>query len=368
MAHDLVVVGGGVVGAAAAHRAATAGASVLVIDRRDAGRATDAGAGIVGPALNTRDRPELLELAGAAARAYPDIVAELSDGPTDTGYDRVGLLSVAIGDDEGAGFEAFEQVVLERHRQQGHPTGHDLRALDADEARSLYPMLGDVRRAILDTGAARVDGRKMAEALLNAAVMAGAEVRNSSVGSLSEVTALADAVVIAGGAWSPDFGEQLGITIPVEPQRGQIAHLTVPDRFGDTTAWPMLSPRSDQYQVAWPGSRVAVGATREHGSGFATGTTVSGIQAVLDEATRVSPGLSDAELIEVRVGLRPVTPDLMPVIGRVADHGDVVVATGHGPTGLANGPYSGRLAADLALGRTVDHDLSPFAIDRDFGS
>lgn len=367
MSLDLVVVGGGIVGAAAAHRAATAGASVVLIDRKDPGRATDAGAGIVGPALNTRDRAPLLDLAAAAARAYPAIVSELTDGSVDTGYERVGLLAVAIGDDEGRQFQQFEDVVFERYERTGHPTGHQLRAVDADEARRLYPVLGDVRRAVLDTGAARVDGRKLAEALLAAARSAGAEIRHASVDTLAEVTAVADAVIVAGGAWSPRFGEELGVTIPVEPQRGQIVHLAVPAHFGDTAGWPMLSQRSDQYQVAWPGSRVAVGATREYGSGFTAATTVSGIQSVLDEATRVSPGLSDAELLEVRVGLRPVTPDLMPVIGRVATRPEVVVATGHGPTGLANGPYSGRLAADLALGRPVDHDLAPFALDRDFG-
>ncbi|MGI9594721.1 MAG: NAD(P)/FAD-dependent oxidoreductase [Acidimicrobiales bacterium] len=366
MSCDLVIVGGGIVGAAAAHRAATSGASVVVIDRRDPGRATDAGAGIVGPALNARDRPELLDLAAAAARAYPEIIAELGDGSVDTGYQRAGLLAVAIGDEEDDGFEAFSNEVFDRCRRNGHPTGHELLPIDADEARRLYPVLGDVRRAVLDTGAARVDGRKLAEALLDGARSAGAEVRNGSADSLVELRAIADAVIIAGGAWSPRFGEQLGVTIPLQPQRGQIVHLAVPAELGDTGAWPMLSPRSDQYQVAWPGGRIAAGATRESGSGFAPTTTVQGIRAVLDEATRVSPGLSSAELLEVRVGLRPVTPDLMPVIGPVAGHPDVVLATGHGPTGLANGPFSGRLAADLALGRSVEHDLAPFSLDRQY--
>ncbi len=366
MAHDLIVVGGGVVGAAAAHRAATAGASVVLVDRKHAGRATDAGAGIVGPALNTRDRPELLDLAAAAARAYPGLIAELTSGSINTGYERVGLLAVAIGEEESRRFQQFEDLVLDRCRRRGHPTDHELRAIDAEEARRRHPLLGDVRRAVLDTGAARVDGRKLAQALLAAARSAGAEIRHASVDTLGEVMTEAAAVIVAGGAWSPRFGEELGVTIPVEAQRGQIAHLAVPPEFGDSADWPMLSQRSDQYQVAWPGSRIAVGATREAGSGFVATTTVRGVQAVLDEATRVSPGLLDAELLEVRVGLRPVTPDLMPVIGRVAGRPQIVVATGHGPTGLTNGPYSGRLAADLALGRVVDHDLAPFAIDRDF--
>lgn len=367
MAWDLAIVGGGIVGAAAAQRAASTGAAVLVVDRLDVGRATDAGAGIVGPALNTRDPAPLLELAGAAARAYPDLIDELGPQSAHVGYERVGLLAVAIGNDEAAGFDRFEDEVLGRSARGGHPTGHELRTVTADEARRLHPLLGDVRRGVLDTGAARVDGGKLADALLTNACSAGAELRNASVESLAAIAGEAGAVLVAGGAWSAQFEEELGLTIPVEPQRGQIAHLAVPPELGDTASWPMLSPRGDQYQVPWPDSRIVVGATREHGSGFAPRNTISGVKAVLDEALRVAPGLAGAELVEVRVGLRPLTPDLMPVVGRVPGHPRVILATGHGPTGLSNGPYSGRLAADLALGRPVDHDLAPFAPDRDFG-
>ena len=363
---DLAVIGGGVVGGAAAQRAAANGASVVLFDRRDAGRATDAGAGIVGPALNTRDRAPWLELAAASALAYPSLIEELGATSGDTGYSRVGLLAVAIGDDEVARFRSFADFVHERFGRQGHPTGHEVRELDPDEARRLYPVLGDVTAAVFDTGAARVDGRRLGEALLTAARKGGVEVRDTSATSIETMLQEAQTVLIAGGAWSPRFGEELGLAIPVEPQRGQIAHLGVPAEFGDTSAWPMLSQLGDQYQVAWPDGRVAVGATRETGSGFAVQTTAGGVRSVLDEAIRVSPGLSGAELLEVRVGLRPVTPDLMPAIGRAPGRNDVVIATGHGPTGLTCGPFSGRLAADLALGLAAEHDLAPFAVDRSF--
>jgi D-amino-acid dehydrogenase len=381
MTRDLAVVGGGIVGAAAALRAASVGASVVLYDRSDRGRATDAGAGIIGPALNTRDRQPQFDLAAAAAGAYPDLIADLGRrlrGPAteggggargtavDTGYERVGLLAIAVDSDEIGPFERVEHRVLARIQHQGHPTGHEVVQVAPDEARRLHPALGEVKRALLDTGAARVDGRRLLAALVAAGEAAGVEIRAASIDSLASVTAEADTVLVAGGAWSPRFGDELGVTIPVQPQRGQIAHLATPSELGDTASWPMLSLLSDQYQVGWPGGRVAVGATREDGSGFAPHTTAFGVRAVLDEALRAAPGLADAELIEVRVGLRPVTPDLMPVIGRVPGQPDVVVVTGHGPTGLTTGPFSGRLAADLALGRSVDHDLVPFALDRSF--
>ncbi|MGI9616099.1 MAG: NAD(P)/FAD-dependent oxidoreductase [Acidimicrobiales bacterium] len=395
MTKDLAVIGGGVVGTAAALRAARAGASVTLFDRHDVGRATDAGAGIVAPAMNSRDRPAQFELAVAAAQAYPELIAELAgtvengtvgngtvgngtvengtveNGTVEnsTGYEVVGLLAVAIGDGELERFDSFASAVLDREERIGHPTGAKLQHLDPDEARSLYPPLGDVRAALFDPGGARVDGRKLAEAMRVAAVAAGVEVRAESADSVERVAASVETVIIAGGAWSPRFGEELNVSIPVEPQRGQIAHLGVPPALGPTASWPMLKLFSDHYQVSWPDHRVAVGATRETGSGFEPHTTAAGVREVLDEALTAAPGLASAEVLEVRVGLRPVTADLMPVIDRLPARlggTDVVVATGHGPTGLTTGPFSGRLAVELALGLDLSHDVTAFAVDRSF--
>lgn len=372
MTKDLAVIGGGVVGTAAALQAAQAGASVTLFDRRDVGRATDAGAGIVAPAMNTRDRPAQFDLAVAAARAYPELIGGLAGGGTgsvDTGYEVVGLLAVAIGEDELERFESFASTVLDREERTGHPTGSQLRRLDPDQARKLYPPLGDVRAALLDPGGARVDGRKLAEAMRVAAVAAGVDVRDDSADSVEQVAASVDAVIIAGGAWSPRFAEELDVSIPVEPQRGQIAHLGVPAELGPTASWPMLKLFSDHYQVSWPDHRVAVGATRETGSGFEPRTTAAGVREVLDEALTAAPGLASAEVLEIRVGLRPVTADLMPVIDRLPTRlggADVIVVTGHGPTGLTTGSFSGRLAVELALGLDLSHDVTAFAVDRSF--
>ena len=85
---------------------------------------------------------------------------------------------------------------------------------------------------------------------------------------------------------------------------------------------------------------------------------------MIDEALRVAPGLADARLIELRVGLRPYTLDGLPVLGAVPAVEGVVLATGHGATGLQLGPYSGKLAAELALGRKVATDISAFTVTR----
>jgi D-amino-acid dehydrogenase len=112
--------------------------------------------------------------------------------------------------------------------------------------------------------------------------------------------------------------------------------------------------------VPWPGGRVAVGATRETGSGFDPRLTAAGVREVLSEALRLAPGLAQWEILEMRVGLRPLSVDGLPVLGPVPRIEGVFLATGHGPSGLHLGPYSGTLVADLMLGRRPEMDLSPF--------
>jgi D-amino-acid dehydrogenase len=151
----------------------------------------------------------------------------------------------------------------------------------------------------------------------------------------------------------------------VTPQRGQIIHLGL--RGVDTSRWPMISAFRHHVLVAWPDSRVVAGATRETGSGFAPHTTTTGVRAVLDEALRVAPGLAAAEVREIRVGLRPLTPDTLPVLGAVPGIRGAFLVTGHGPTGLTLGAYSGKVVAALMLGGEAATDLAPFSVAR-FGT
>ena len=126
----------------------------------------------------------------------------------------------------------------------------------------------------------------------------------------------------------------------------------------------MISAFHHHYLVAWPDSRVVAGATRETGSGFTPHTTTAGVREVLGEALRVAPGLATAEIREMRVGLRPFTTDTLPVLGPVPGVRGIFLVTGHGPTGLTLGPYSGKLVAAQMLGQAPGRDLSPFSVAR----
>ena len=375
MAFDAIVIGGGLLGTATAYHLVAAGARTLLLDRADTGRATDAGAGILSPETNSRDPEAWFEFAVAAKAYYPALIDRLrAEQAGDTGYARCGQVVVAATDDEIEPLARARRIVFERQRRRGQPSAEDLHEISPAEARELFPPLAAVHGAIYSRVAARVDGRLLNRALLTAAQARGLTVRAGSIerlilesartiGVVSDgETLAAGAVAIAGGAWSEAFGRQLGVGIPVAPQRGQIIHLGL--RGTDTSRWPMISAFHHHYLVAWPDSRVVAGATRETGSGFAPHTTAAGVREVLGEALRVAPGLAGAEIREIRVGLRPFTSDTLPVLGPVPGTAGVFLVTGHGPTGLTLGPYSGKLVADQMLGKAPELDLSPFSVAR----
>ncbi len=368
--YDAVVVGGGVVGTSVAYHLAAAGADALLLGRADPGRATAAGAGIVSPESSRHADPDWYELAVAAARYYPELVAAL-ERHGEAGYVRGGTLVVAAGADELDDYEAARERAFARQARRGHPPDDELYELDPAGARDRFPPLADVEAAFYYDGGARVDGRTLTAALVRAGEAAGLDARSADVTRIRldgaraagvETAAgerfEAEAVVVAGGAWSGEFAGQLGHEVPVEPQRGQIAHLGVPDASpGD---WPVVSAFHGHYLVPWADGRVVAGATREDGTGFDPRATAAGVREVLAEALRVAPGLADAELLEVRVGLRPASADGLPVVGAVPGVEGAYLATGHGPTGLTLGPYTGKLVSQLVRGGAVEHDLSAF--------
>jgi D-amino-acid dehydrogenase len=363
----VVVIGSGIAGASAAYQLARRGAEVVVVEAGERGMATAAGAGIVSPW--TSRRIEDYELAAAAAAHYPELVAQLAeDGRRDSSFEVVGGMIVAAGETELA--DAYART---SGRAAGAPAAGEVRRLDPAQARELFPPLAPDFGAVHVSGAGRVDGRRLRAALLGAAesrgtrLLEGRAVLHVNGDRVDGVVVSgefveADAVVIAAGAWSPDLLTPLGLRLDVSPQRGQLTHLEVPG--ADTGPWPVVLPVSSHYLLAFPGSRVVVGATRETGSGFDYRVTAAGQREVLDEALAVAPGLADATLLETRIGFRPASRDGSPLLGAFAGHPEVVVAGGFGPAGLTLAPFCGHLVAAVALGEEAPFDVEAYRPDR----
>lgn len=358
------------VGASLAYHAVAGGARTLLVDRADPGQASAAGAGIISADTSTRDA-QWRRLARAATGYYPELIDALGGGEV-TGFDVCGMIVVAYGEEDVARFDRL--VAWLRDAVDDSESRAVLEELDGETGRAMFPALATPDRVLHDPGAARVDGRRLRDALVAAAQSRGLERRETSVRTLrveaGRVVAViveggevaCGSVAVAGGAWSDELGEILGVKIAVAPQRGQILHFELSGQ--ETGSWPVVGTLGDYYLVAWPGGRVVCGATRETGTGFDPRPTAAGVREVLDEALTLAPGLADATLLEIRVGLRPLSADLLPVLGRVPGIDNAFVATGHGPTGLTLGPYSGKCVAELILNGASPVDLSAFRVDR----
>src|SRR5699024_1417078 len=168
---------------------------------------------------------------------------------------------------------------------------------------------------------------------------------------------LADLVIVSAGAWTPQLLNLFGYELQVEVQRGQIAHIKLPNT--DTSEWPVILPQSSHYMLAFD-EKIVAGATREEGSGFDYRLTAGGVHEVISEALHVAPGLKQGTLEEMRIGFRPMGPDVLPILGTVDRLQGMVLATGLGASGLTMGPYVGKLAAELAADETSSLDLSPY--------
>lgn len=348
------MIGGGIVGASAAFHLADGGAEVVLVDDDREGRATYAGAGIV--AWPWRDPGDpIFELRRHAVAAYTELAVRVG-----ACLDVVGEIFVAP---PGRLLDESEEALA-------RGTVGPVRRLEPEQARAAFPYLAPELAALHVTTTARVQGDAIRDRLIAAATAAGAEVVPGRAELVCGPCGV-EAVVIAGrriaagdmfvaaGTWSAELVAPAGLTLAVAPQRGQILHLGVRE---DTTAMPVVQPLdADHYLLPFPDRRLVVGATRESRSGFDPRLTAGGVARVLHDALRVAPGLADATLRELRVGLRPATPDGDPILGPVPGCTGLWAATGAGPQGLTIGPYCGRLIADAILGRPEEVDLTPYA-------
>ena len=363
----VVVVGAGIFGASTAYHLARAGCSVVMVERDDQGRATAAGAGIVSPWGTAVADPANYALLAGGARYYAQLVAMLSeDGESDLGYAKVGSLYAPASVDE---LDAAEQRA--RARAVDAPEAGSIERLSANDARKLFPPLRPDQPAMLISGGARVDGRRVAAAMQRAAVKHGARMINGSAelvmngrraagvrvdGELIE----ADAVVCTAGAWASTFLAPANVKVAVAPQRGQIIHLRMPGI--ETAHWPILQPLSSYYLLAFEDSRVVVGASRETGAGFDYRLTAAGVAEVLNAALAVAPGLASWTLHEIRIGFRPLADNLRAKIGAAPGIDNLYIGNGLGPSGLSMGPFSGMMLAQAVMGRPTAIPLAPYDV------
>ena len=349
---DVIVIGAGIIGCAVACELGRRGASVRVIESRDVGGgATQASAGILAPYTEADRSGPLRTLCAESLGLWDDFVARaVVDSGRDVLYERTGTLEVVTDEASSRRLEQTGAALVS--------AGIECRLLTASEARAAEPSLGSaVAGGLLVPSHGFAGVTALTDALRRAgAVRHGVSfvtdrparrVRARPAGGVEVETAAGpltgDAVVLAAGSWSGAVAVAGEAALPVRPVRGQLLQLAW---LGDPVARVLWCPGC--YVVPWPGGSMLVGATVED-VGFDERATVAGVAALIDAVTDVLPEARNAGFEAVRVGLRPGTPDDLPVVGRSAAAPGLVHASGHYRNGVLLAPLTARLVADLVL-------------------
>ncbi len=361
-APDVLVVGGGIVGAAVAHALATADVAVEIVDSgAEPGIATPASAGMLAPLIEAHANEALLGFAVRGRDLYRELAPLLAEqAGVDIGLWLDGIIKLASTEAE----ETQGRSIAASHRQQGLNSEW----LSAGEVQARCPGIApDVRGGLLAPEDGAVQPLAVVEGLLVAATRRGARIsRGDHVTALEtedgRVTGVrtasgrrpAGAVVIAAGAWSGRIGG-LPRPLSVEPVRGQMVAYT----------WPADEPGAIVFggggYVVPRGGEALVGATMEF-VGFDAGANDAGRAHLAGVAARIYPALQDAPIRRAWAGLRPGTPDGHPIIGQDSTYPNLWYATGHGRNGVLLAPITGDVITHLVLGNPIEQleiDLTP---------
>jgi glycine oxidase len=348
----IVVIGAGVAGLAVGWRLAQKGASVTVLDRAQPGRgATWAAAGMIAATAEAGegDTPEA-ELAHRARALWPDFAREIEGASgAHISYSQEGSLLAATNEEEAARF-------AERARGT-----NDLAWLSRDEARAMEPMIaGTIHGALFAAKEAQVDNRVLGPALARCFVKAGGTLVPNETAMRVEVHEgrafavrtpfgyrEADAFVLAAGAWSGEIGGLPREAVPpVKPMKGEMLALTPPK--GATLPTRMVW--GHEVYLVPRGKRLLIGATLED-AGFDTGLTDKAEDWLSSRAVALMPGLRDWTIDEHWAGLRPGSPDGLPILGESAVSG-LFIASGQYRNGILFAPAVAEILSRSVLERS----------------
>jgi glycine oxidase len=359
--YDVIIAGGGLIGSAIALELAGNGLRVAIFEAHQPGReASWASAGILSPAPENPGMISMVPIGKASLALYPDFIAQLEEvSGIKTGYRARGTVDALFSR------HAREQLntIVALH----HGLGLRADAISAKEARELEPALSpELEAAVLRPDEASVDNRLLLRALLEAAERSGAEIHPGSRAEgiwregprcrgavVNGEKISAEHTVIAAGAFSAQIA---GVSeyAPVRPAKGQMVSLRHAAQRIERVLWServYLVPRND--------GRILAGATVEH-VGFDKKVTAGGVHSNLDAAIELAPGLASANIEETWAGLRPDTPDHLPILGPT-DLPGLVIAAGHFRSGVLLTPITAKLIGEFVMGKSISVDWEKFS-------
>ena len=364
--YDIVIIGGGIIGCSIALRLAQARMKVCVLERGDPGaEASSAAAGMIAPQGEIAEPDEFFELCAASRDLYPRFVAEIEElSGQAVGYRRDGTLLVAIDDEE--------KNMLAKIYQGQSAYGLELEKLSAQAVHGLVPGLSPlINCGLFIPGDHLVDNVRLAQALVEACRRTGVvfhngsgvtkiNAHNGSVQSVETGTSSGGKhslfsgghFVLTAGCWSRELVAPLGISLPVEPCRGQMME------FETSTELPLAVRAGHHYLVPRSPHRILAGTTSEY-VGFEKEVTGEGLRSILEGVSRIAPLVKNLKFRRAWAGLRPDTPDHLPILG-IGELENLVIAAGHFRNGILLAPVTGKMISELILTGSTSRPIEAY--------
>jgi len=351
---DVLVLGTGLIGLACAAAAAERGLTVLAIGQSLVGAASLAAAGLLAPSIE-RGESDSADFAIAARDRYPSYIDWLRDrSGVEVPLNREGIIQVAVSD---AGVRGL---------QRSMPP--EAEWLDASALHRLEPALSHGLGGVLHPTDGAVDNVRLYDALLSTVrreprvrivedIVVGLEFSKSGLTATgrSGTTYNAAQTILAAGAWSGSI-RGLPRPLPVEPVRGQMIAYA-------TSALHRAVYGPTGYVVPRANGRTLVGATTER-VGFQSATTPEGIARLERTAVEILPRLAGVAPSEAWAGLRPMSADFQPILGRDPDEPGLLYATGHSRNGVLMTPLTADCISALLVDEPPPADIGVFSIAR----
>jgi glycine/D-amino acid oxidase-like deaminating enzyme len=381
---DIVIIGGGVIGTSIAYFLSKCGEEVVLLEKNDLASGSS-GACDIDIILQSKNPGIHLKLAMASADLYKNLPKQLG---FDIEYENTGGM-ILIEDEE-------QLKVMKDFVKKQREIGLKVELLDLKEASKLQkglashlvgatysPQDAHVNPMKLCLGFAYAAKRHGAEIMLNTEVV-DIKTENGKVRSVTTNRGEIDTgmIINAAGVYAPMIGEMAGISVPIKPRRGQIV-ITEPAPklvMGDVLCAkyivakynPLLSEGSDDPETKLgvglslsqtQNGNILIGGCREF-VGYNRSTTHEALKTILRHAVRLVPALKDIHMIRNFAGLRPYTPDGLPILGSVDSIEGFIMAAGHEGDGIALSPITGKIISDLIIDGKTFMDVSDLKLER----
>ena len=370
MTADVIIIGGGVIGAAISYYLSLEKVRVLVLEKGAVGQKASQGAvGFLTIDSIPFAHDGLLRAALAGRRSYPALAAEL-EGRTGQGMNLEHCGSLRVARTE-ADLSCLEREV----RWHKDHVSSDIETLSVAELRRRWPDVeGVIAGGYFYSHDLQITSSGVVEALRSAATGLGAvfvenaemlswQARGTSIGAVIAGGRPYEAAtfVLAAGAWTAGLASQIGLEAPVYPVRGQLLIFETKERF---LSCPMIVGGADESYYLGPKADGLYAGTTLEEVGFDESCTEEALERIGEETAQIAPRVRELPIKGSWAGLRPATRDNLPIIGKAPGWDNLFLAAGHFRKGVLLAPWTGQTLARLIMGRPSDIPIGDFSPSR----